>query len=159
MMINNPLPPAFVAADDAATLKKEIVTKKVGPDRFVMENIAKPATAPIHPIAYRILVKPRKVERKTRGGIALPDDVVDKNTIVVQVGQVIEVGDSAFTSSDAFPGPRAPYGVGDWVVFAPHTGLQVIVEEDGERVEYRLMNDDHVLARADNPDIIKSTVL
>lgn len=115
--------------------------------------------APIHPIAYRILVKPRRVERKTQGGIALPDDVVDKNTIVVQVGQVIEVGDSAFTNSSAFPGPRAPFGVGDWVIFAPHTGLQVIVEEDGERVEYRLMNDDHVLARTDNPNVIKSTVL
>jgi len=99
------------------------------------------------------------VEKMTKGGIALPDEVVDKNAVVAQVGQVMKVGDSAFSDEGQFPGRRAQYAVGDWVIFPPHAGHSVTVEEEGERVNYRLMNDDHVLAKVDDPADIRSTVL
>jgi len=113
----------------------------------------------IRPIGWRVLVKPQVLKDVTEGGIALPDEVVQKNEVVAQVGQVIEIGPTAFSDKQLFPDNRVPYKVGDWVIFPPYTGFQVTLLEDGERVNYRLMNDDHVLGLAKNPDVVKTTVL
>ena len=114
----------------------------------------------IHPVGWRVLIKPQIIEKMTAGGIALPDDVVEKNEMVTQVGQVIELGDTAFSDEKLFPGTRAPYQVGDWVLFTQHSGFGMIVEnKDGVRVQYRIMNDDHILGRAEDPALIRSTVL
>lgn len=113
----------------------------------------------IHPTGWRVLVKPQVVDQMTDGGIALPDEVVEKNEVMAQVGQVVEVGPTAFSDDKLFPGRRPQYGAGSWVLFAPHTGHKVTVQTNGKRITYRLMNDDHVLGIAEDPDTIKSSIL
>ena len=112
----------------------------------------------IHPVGWRILVKPKVINNMTESGIALPDEVIQKDEIVAQVGQVVEMGGTVFSDEKLFPG-RAPYQTGDWVLFAAHTGHEVLVEVEGKQERYRLMNDDHILGRADDPSLIKSTVI
>ena len=108
----------------------------------------------IEPIGYRIVVKPMKVKNKTKGGVFIPDEVVERNAIVVQVGKVIAIGPDAFNRKDLFPSGK-PYDVGDWVVYAPHIGVGVTIDDD----YFRVMNDDHILAKTEEPSEIKSTVL
>jgi len=82
----------------------------------------------IRPLGERIVVKPRKQEEKTEGGIYLPETATKEKP---QQGKVIAVG------SD-FKGVKE----GDTVIFAKYGGTEVKL--DGE--EYLVLGEDDVLA-------------
>ena len=53
------------------------------------------------PTGWRLLILPYKGKGKTEGGIYLPDQVVEENTVSTQVGYVLKVGDLAFKDKSA----------------------------------------------------------
>ena len=55
------------------------------------------------PTGWRLLILPYKGKGKTEGGIYLPDQVVEENTVSTQVGYVLKVGDLAFKDKEKFP--------------------------------------------------------
>lgn len=101
------------------------------------------------PTGWRILILPYRGATKTKGGIALADQTMEKTQMSTVCGYVLAVGDLAYGDTDKFPnGPWCQQG--DWVVFARYAGSRLNI--DGG--ELRLMNDDEVLARIEDPSTI-----
>ncbi len=88
------------------------------------------------PIGEKILIKRVEPEKKTSGGIVLPDSAREKP----KEGKVIALGDGKLLDN----GQRAKFQVnkGDKVLFSSYAGTEIKVE--GE--EYLLMSEDDILA-------------
>ena len=99
------------------------------------------------PTGWRLLILPYKGKGKTEGGIYLPDQVVEENTVSTQVGYVLKVGDLAFKDKDKFP-TGAWCEAGNWVMFARYAGSRFKI--DGGEV--RILNDDEILAKILEPE-------
>jgi len=52
------------------------------------------------PTGWRLLILPYKGKGKTEGGIYLPENVVEENTISTQVGYVLKVGEVRILNDD-----------------------------------------------------------
>ena len=102
------------------------------------------------PTGWRLLILPYKGEGKTEGGIYLPDQVVEENTVSTQVGYVLKVGDLAFKDKEKFP-TGAWCKPGDYVMFRANTGTRFKINGN----EYRLMNDDSIEAVIADPSGIQ----
>ena len=101
------------------------------------------------PTGWRILVLPFKMKDKTKGGILITDDVVERAQVASTCGLVLEVGPDAYKDKERYPkGPWCKKG--SWVVFARYAGSRIKI--DGGEV--RLLNDDEVLATVENPEDI-----
>ena len=101
------------------------------------------------PTGWRILVLPFKMKDKTKGGILITDDVIERSQVASTCGLVLEVGPDAYRDKERYPeGPWCKKGT--WVVFARYAGSRIKI--DGGEV--RLLNDDEVLATVENPEDI-----
>jgi len=101
------------------------------------------------PTGWRLLILPYRGKGKTDGGIYLPDAVVQEQTVSTQVGYVLKVGSLAYKDAEKFPvGPWCEQG--DWVMFARYAGSRFKI--DGGEV--RILNDDEVLAKIQEPEDI-----
>ena len=101
------------------------------------------------PTGWRILILPFKMPEKTKGGIIFGQDTLEKQQVGSTCGLVLEMGPDCYNDKDRYPeGPRCKKG--DWVIFARYAGSRIQI--DGGEV--RLLNDDEVLAKIDNPEDI-----
>tara|TARA_R100000988_G_C3966002_1_gene148824 strand:+ start:47 stop:499 length:453 start_codon:yes stop_codon:yes gene_type:complete len=102
-----------------------------------------------NPTGWRILVLPYRGKGKTEGGILLPDSAVEQQQISTQVGYVLKVGPLAYQDQEKFPsGPWCAEK--EWVMFARYAGSRFAI--DGGEV--RILNDDEILARINDPEDI-----
>jgi len=95
----------------------------------------------IRPLGDRILVKQLSTEEVTKSGIVLPANA-DKEKKAQ--GKIIEVG----------PGPAVSelgLKVGDTVVFSNYAGTEVEIDENGEKVEYKVL---YVGKEKDDSDVV-----
>lgn len=92
----------------------------------------------IEPMEFNVLVEAFEVENKTKGGLLLPDDHVDKVQFAQTRGRLVAVSAGAF--SDLLD--RAEPG--ETVIYAKHVGV-FVDGADGKR--YKLIKDKDVLAR------------
>lgn len=121
-----------------------------------MSEIAFESPPPMNPLPkpmlWRVLVKPYEMEKKTLGGIELPDEYLDKTKYLVMVGKVEDMGTFAFkakTSSGLdFAEEENSPTIGDWVLYGKYAG-QRIRYADGK--EYVILNDDEIIAKVDDP--------
>lgn len=85
-----------------------------------------------------MLVRPKSVEEKTKGGIILPDETKERDQYAQMEGTLIEASPLAFTYHDGtvetFRTPRP----GDRILFAKYAGA-VVKGKDG--ADYRLIKD------------------
>lgn len=88
-----------------------------------------------------MLVRPAKIEEKSKGGILLPDESKDRNQFAQMEGELIAISPLAFTYSDdqGWDKPKP----GDRVLFAKYAGA-VVKGRDG--IDYRIVNDKDVAA-------------
>ena len=101
------------------------------------------------PIGLRILVLPFRMDEKTKGGILLGGETIDRQQVASQCGNVIAMGDSCYKDKERYPnGPWCK--VGDWVIFARYAGSRIQIEG----VEIRLLNEDEILSTVKNPEDI-----
>ena len=99
------------------------------------------ANSGITPIEYNVVVKPEKVEERTKGGLFLPDQAHDTDQHGHQRGTVDAVGGEAFAFENAQKWNDAPKP-GDRVIFIKYAGT-LVQGDDGE--DYRVMKDKDVL--------------
>jgi co-chaperonin GroES (HSP10) len=98
------------------------------------------------PVGYRLLIALPEVETVTKGGVHIPDKLVDMEKVASVVGLVVAVGDLAYKDMDKFPtGPWCKEG--DYVIFRSYSGTRIRVGSQ----EFRLINDDTVEAVVDDP--------
>lgn len=124
----------------AAELEKALTPEKL------TENIRD--MIPV-PTGWRIVVLPFRPAKKTKGGILLAEQVVEKQNVATVCGYVLSVGPLAYADTEKFPdGPWCKKG--DWVVFARYAGARINIEGG----EIRILNDDEVLALVRDPEDI-----
>ena len=100
------------------------------------------------PTGWRMLVLPFKMADKTKGGLFLGQETLERQQVASQCGLVLEMGPHCYDKEKFPEGPWCKKG--DWVVFARYAGSRIQI--DGGEV--RLLNDDEVLATIDNPEDI-----
>ena len=99
-----------------------------------------------NPTGWRILVLPFKMGEKTKGGVLLGQETLDRQQVASQCGNVIAMGDACYRDKERYPsGPWCK--VGDWVIFARYAGSRIEIEGG----EVRLLNEDEVLATVQDP--------
>ena len=113
------------------------------------EQITKESTKLPQPTGWRILVLPFKMGEKTKGGILMGQDTVEKQQVASQCGNVLAMGPDCYRDKNRYKqGPWCK--VGDWIMFARYAGSRIKIEGG----EVRLLNDDEILATIKNPEDI-----
>ena len=100
------------------------------------------------PTGWRILVLPFKQKEKTKGGILLADETVERSQVASTCGLILDMGPHCYDKERYPEGPWCKKG--DWIIFARYAGSRIKI--DGG--EIRLLNDDEVLATVENPEDI-----
>ena len=110
------------------------------------KEITKEKTKLPRPTGWRILVLPFKMGEKTKGGVLLGQETLDRQQVASQCGNVIAMGDACYRDKERYPsGPWCK--VGDWVIFARYAGSRIEIEGG----EVRLLNEDEGLATVQDP--------
>ena len=113
------------------------------------KQITKESTKLPQPTGWRILVLPFKMGEKTKGGILMGQDTLEKQQVASQCGNVLAMGPDCYQDKRRYKqGPWCK--VGDWVMFARYAGSRIKIEGG----EVRLLNDDEILATIKNPEDI-----
>ena len=101
------------------------------------------------PSGWRLLVLPFTPKEKTKGGIIIAQESLEKLRIATNCGYVIKLGPLAYHDKEKYPtGPWCKQG--QWVIFARYAGSRLPIEGG----EVRLLNDDEVLGTIDNPESV-----
>ena len=101
------------------------------------------------PTGWRIVILPYRGAKKSKGGIALSDQTVERNQLTTTCGYVLSVGPLAYKDQEKFPdGPWCKQG--DWIIFGRYAGARMMIEGG----EIRILNDDEILATIKNPEDI-----
>jgi len=101
------------------------------------------------PSGWRLLVLPFSPREKTKGGILIAQESLDKLRIATNCGYVLEMGPLAYHDKEKFPtGPWCKKG--DWVIFARYAGSRLPIEGG----EVRILNDDEVLGTIKDPEAV-----
>lgn len=95
----------------------------------------------ILPVEYRVLISPKPVDEKSKGGILLPDETRERDQFAQMEGTLVACSPLAFTYDD-WKGATPPKP-GDRVLFAKFSGAKV-TGKDGK--EYRIVNDKDICA-------------
>lgn len=137
------------ADERAADQKVEEEEQNLRPenmDESVLDRIPKPT-------GWRLVVLPFKPPKRSKGGIVLADQAVERQQIATVCGYVVALGELAYADTDKFPhGPWCKKG--DWVVFGRYVGARIALD-DGE---IRILNDDEILATIKDPEDIRNMV-
>jgi co-chaperonin GroES (HSP10) len=111
------------------------------------ENIQK-SQLPV-PSGWRLLVLPFSPREKTKGGILIAQESLDKLRIATNCGYVLKMGPLAYHDKEKFPtGPWCKKG--DWVIFARYAGSRLPIEGG----EVRILNDDEILGTIKDPEAV-----
>tara|TARA_R100000742_G_C4163946_1_gene4570 strand:+ start:80 stop:448 length:369 start_codon:yes stop_codon:yes gene_type:complete len=114
-------------------------------DTWATDNSIPTPTKVPEPVGYRILIRPRGIIEKTKGGIILTDSSKDSQAYLNSVGQIIAMGEECYSDR------KKPWcKVGDWVIFGRYAGARISVQ----KVKMLLLNDDEIIATLESPDII-----
>lgn len=136
---------AKAGVEGLSSIYKDRKEKVLNPDAIGKSLLERLPT----PTGWRILILPYRGKGKTEGGVILPDQAVEEQTVSTQVGYVLKVGPLAYQDPEKFStGPWCAEK--DWVMFARYAGSRFKI--DGGEV--RLLNDDEVLAKILEPEDI-----
>ena len=100
------------------------------------------------PTGWRLLVLPFKMPEKTKGGLLLGADTLERQQVASTCGLVLSMGPYCYDKQKFPEGPWCKKG--DWVIFARYAGSRLPIEGG----EVRLLNDDEVLGTIKNPEAI-----
>jgi len=101
------------------------------------------------PSGWRLLVLPFSPREKTKGGLLIAQESLDKLRIATNCGYVVSIGPLAYHDKEKFPtGPWCK--TGDWVVFARYAGSRLPIEGG----EVRILNDDEILGTIKDPEAV-----
>ena len=113
------------------------------------ENIKDQVAQLTEPSGWRLLVLPFTPKEKTKGGILIAQESLDKLRVATNCGYVLKMGPLAYHDHDKFStGPWCKKG--DWVIFARYAGSRLPIEGG----EVRLLNDDEVLGTIQDPESV-----
>ena len=98
---------------------------------------------------WRVIVLPYRGARKTKGGIELADQTLERQQLTTTCAYVLSVGPLAYKDEAKFP-TGAWCKEGDWIIFGRYAGARMAI--DGG--EIRILNVDEILATIKDPEDI-----
>ncbi len=104
-----------------------------------------------HPVGWRVMIEPIEIKKETKGGLALPDMVMEAAEYMRYVGLVVALGPTAYQHAkfgDVGPWCKA----GDWVIHGRYAGQEANIQGDELVHSFRFVNDDEILAVTDHPE-------
>tara|TARA_R110002126_G_scaffold24417_1_gene84985 strand:+ start:7108 stop:7614 length:507 start_codon:yes stop_codon:yes gene_type:complete len=105
------------------------------------------------PTGWRVLVMPYQAEVQTKGGLYIPEEVRDRESVATVVAYVLSVGPEAYKDASKFGPSAEPWcKKGDWVCIGRYSGSRFRIEGG----EIRIINDDEVIATVLEPTDIKT---
>jgi co-chaperonin GroES (HSP10) len=104
------------------------------------------AVSAIRPTGFRLLIALAKVSDKV-GSLYIPDSRKADEDVASILGVVVSMGPDCYKDETRFSG-SSYCQEGDTIMMAAYTGRRIKI---GER-EYRLINDDSVIAVVTNPE-------
>jgi chaperonin GroES len=128
--------------------KEEDKKTKSNPEPLNPENIKGQVDELPEPSGWKILVLPFTPKEKTKGGIIIAPEALDKFRIATTCGYVLKMGPLCYADKEKYQDPWCKKG--DWIIFARYAGSRIQI--DGGEV--RLLNDDEILATVNNPEDI-----
>ena len=141
---NSEVPKIKLALEDKYKKQDEAKPEPLNP-----ENIKSQVDQLPEPSGWRLLVLPFTPKEKTKGGIIIAQESLDKARIATNCGYVVKMGPMAYGDKEKFPtGPWCKEK--DWVIFARYAGSRLPIEGG----EVRLLNDDEVLGTIKNPESV-----
>lgn len=115
-----------------------------------VEEVTKREDFSLKPQGWKVLVAMPDYAKTTKGGIALPDEYVQREEMASPVGYVVALGDSCYADQARFP--TGPYcKEGDFIIMRPFSGTRVVLHDK----EFRFINDDTVEGVVQDPSNIK----
>ena len=130
-------------------MKEQSSTSKENPklNQALAEKYKEETEKLPNPTGWRIIVLPFRMDEKTKGGILMGQDTLDKQQVASQCGNVLAMGPQCYKDKERYPdGPWCK--VGDWVIFARYAGSRFKIEGG----EVRMLNDDEILATIKDPE-------
>ncbi len=113
------------------------------------ENIKSQESQLPEPRGWRLLVLPFTPREKTKGGILIAQESLEKLRIATNCGYVLKMGPLAYQDKEKYPtGPWCK--IGEWVIFARYAGSRLPIEGG----EVRILNDDEVLGTIQDPESV-----
>jgi co-chaperonin GroES (HSP10) len=95
---------------------------------------------------------PYQGKAQTTGGLYVPDEVRERESVATTVAYVLKVGPLAYKDPNKFGPDATPWCVeGQWVCIGRYSGSRFKI--DGGEV--RIINDDEVISTIFEPDDIK----
>ena len=122
---------------------KEETSKNLNPDNIgsLLEQLPEPS-------GWRLLVLPFTPKEKTKGGLIIAQESLDKLRIATNCGYVLKMGPLAYKDKEKFEEPWCK--TGQWVIFARYAGSRLPIEGG----EVRILNDDEVLGTIQDPESV-----
>jgi co-chaperonin GroES (HSP10) len=139
-------------AEEAAAKAAEEAAKSAAEEAAKAEHIQQAESIREHlpkPTGWRIVVLPYRGARKTKGGIELADQTIERQQLTTTCAYVLAIGPLAYKDASKFP-DGAWCKEGDWIIFGRYAGARMMI--DGG--EIRILNDDEILATIKNPEDI-----
>jgi|TARA_X000001388_G_C2217299_1_gene117800 co-chaperonin GroES (HSP10) len=104
------------------------------------------------PTGWRVLVMPYQGKGQTAGGVYVPDEVRDRESVATVVAYVLKIGPLAYKDPKKFGEFKPWCEEGQWVCIGRYSGSRFKI--DGGEV--RVINDDEVIATILEPDDVIS---
>ena len=101
------------------------------------------------PTGWRILVMPYQGRATTSGGVFVPEEVRERESVATVVAYVLKLGPLAY--KDEKYGSEPWCKEGQWVCIGRYSGSRFKIEGG----EVRIINDDEVIATILEPDDVK----
>jgi len=102
------------------------------------------------PTGWRVLVMPYQGKAQTSGGIIVPDEIRERESVATVVAYVLKLGPLAYKDKERF-GNTPWCKEKSWVCIGRYSGSRFKI--DGGEV--RIINDDEVIATVLDPDDIR----
>ena len=138
---NSEVPKIKLALEDKYKKQDEAKPAPLNP-----ENIKSQVDQLPEPSGWRLLVLPFTPKEKTKGGIIIAPEALDKFRIATTCGYVLKMGPLCYKDKDKFEDPWCKKG--DWVIFARYAGSRLPIQGG----EVRILNDDEVLGTIEDPE-------
>lgn len=137
-------------AKDSAERTPELTDAYTSDGKLRTESLSESVIDRIpRPTGWRIVILPYRGANKSKGGIVLADQTIERQQVSTTCGYVLSVGPLAYADTVKFPtGPWCKKG--DWIIFGRYAGARMNI--DGG--EIRILNDDEILATIRDPEDI-----
>ena len=140
--------PLSTSTEEVPKLKTALLDK-IQAEKKPEKDLSKTEDSKLpEPTGWRLLVLPFKMKEKTKGGLLLGQETLERQQVGANCGMVLKTGPHCYDKERYPEGPWCKKG--DWVIFARYAGSRIQI--DGGEV--RLLNDDEILATIQNPEDI-----